>query len=175
MNTPHNMPTNSPKFHRSPILVDPPRTGPRRCLKFCTRLPLESRAICPFYSFSRFPLFEDAQLHTPHQGEEFPVFLISFLPHIAISNNYPARHWFILPNLLHFCIPSRNSERKTKGCCLSLLLCILHPRSCHFAGEFVSRILRWLSVFISFFIFIFSSLFFSCLAFSCEFSFTREF
>lgn len=58
---------------------------------------------------------------------------------------------------------------------MSLLLCILHPRSCHFAGEFVSRILRWLSVFISFFIFMFSSLFFSCLAFFCEFSFTRNF
>lgn len=75
MNTPHNMPTNSPK-----ILVDPPRTGPRRCLKFCTRLPLESRAICPFYSFSRFPLFEDAQLHTPHQGESFLFFLFLFFP-----------------------------------------------------------------------------------------------
>lgn len=45
----------------------------------------------PFYSFSRFPLFEYAQLHTPHQGEKFPVFLASFLPHIAISNNYPSQ------------------------------------------------------------------------------------
>lgn len=172
--TPHDTPTSSPKFHRSPILVDPPQTGPR-CLKFCTRLPLESRAISPFI-LSLVSLYSNMHSCTRHtRGREFPVFLTSFLPHIAISNNYPARHWFILLNLLDFCIllPGIRNERR-RGC-LSLLLCILHPRSCHFAGEFVSRILRWLSVFISFFIFMFSSLFFSCLAFFCEFSFTRNF
>lgn len=129
----------------------------------------------PFYSFSRFPLFEYAQLHTPHQGEKFPVFLASFLPHIAISNNYPSQTLICFTEFAGLLYSFQEFGTKDEGGCLSLLLCILHPRSCHFAGEFVSGILRWLSVFISFFIFIFSSLFFSCLAFFCEFSFIRNF
>lgn len=129
----------------------------------------------PLLFFLSFPFIRICTVaHATPGGGSFLFFLLLFFP-ISQSRitTRPDIDLFYRICWTFVFLPGIRNERR-RGC-LSLLLCILHPRSCHFAGEFVSRILRWLSVFISFFIFMFSSLFFSCLAFFCEFSFTRNF